>query len=91
MTFGPCVAYLVDVMHSRSAESLAANGALRSILMALAVAAALPMIDTYGIVITNVLCAILVWMSYVVLCCIIKYGDQMRAWIDVGFSTADSS
>ena len=26
MAFGPCAAYLVDVMHSRSAESLAANG-----------------------------------------------------------------
>ena len=25
MAFGPCAAYLIDVMHSRSAESLAAN------------------------------------------------------------------
>jgi len=26
MAFGPCAAYIIDVMHSRSAESLAANG-----------------------------------------------------------------
>lgn len=25
MAFGPCAAYLIDVMHSRSAEGLAAN------------------------------------------------------------------
>ena len=25
MAFGPCVAYLIDVMRSRSSESLAAN------------------------------------------------------------------
>jgi len=26
MAFGPCAAYIIDIMHSRSAESLAANG-----------------------------------------------------------------
>ena len=41
------------------------HSALRSVLLALAIAVALPMINTYGIVITNVLCAVLVWMSYV--------------------------
>ena len=25
------------------------------------------------------------------LCCVIKYGDQMRAWADVGFSTAENN
>ena len=24
------------------------------------------------------------------LCYVIKYGDEMRAWIDVGFSTAEN-
>ena len=87
MSFGPVAAYLVDVLHSRSAESLAVNrfvclflffffadwkfeltllaSAFRSVIVALAVAATLPMIDTYGILLTNVLCAVLVWISFV--------------------------
>ena len=146
MSFGPGAAYLVDVLHSRSAESLAANrfvffffadgfrgwnefnlilsllcglpwllfSALRAVLVALAVAATLPMIEAYGILVTHALCAILVWISFVYvvfslkkkkskigllimifrdiysgLWYVIKYGDQMRAWVDVGFSTAE--
>ena len=82
--------------------------ALRAVLVALAVAATLPMINAYGILVTNALCAVLVWISFVYvivlkkkrmlimnvfdsgLCYVIKYGDQMRAWIDVGFSTAEN-
>jgi len=73
MSFGPVAAYLVDVLHSRSAESLAANSALRSVLVALAVVVTFPMIDAYGILVTNALCAALVWISFVGLCYIIKY------------------
>ncbi|KIM49868.1 hypothetical protein M413DRAFT_117885 [Hebeloma cylindrosporum] len=91
MAFGPCAAYLVDVMHSKSAESLAANGGLRSTLMAAGIAVILPMINTYGIAVTNTLCAVLVWMSFGILCCIIRYGDRMRAYCDVGFSTAENN
>ena len=87
MTLGPCAAYVVDLMHSRSAESLAAN---RSVLLfyywsvrnrwesskdwqrcivlcvlfywhwPLQLPFPWAMIDTYGIVMTNVLCAVLV-------------------------------
>ncbi|KAF8877738.1 MFS general substrate transporter [Gymnopilus junonius] len=91
MAFGPCAAYLVDVMHSRSAEALAANGGLRSVLMAAGIAVVLPMINTFGIAITNAVCAVMVWIAFVMLCCIIRYGDQMRAWVDVGFSTAENN
>jgi hypothetical protein len=88
-----------------------AISALRAVLVALAVAATLPMIDAYGILATNALCAILVWISFMYvwsfqkffflliidildlgysgLCYTIKYGEQMRAWIDVGYSTAE--
>jgi hypothetical protein len=38
--------------------------ALRAVLVALAVAATLPMIDAYGILVTNALCAVLVWISF---------------------------
>jgi len=91
MAFGPCAAYLVDVMHSRSAESLAANNGLRSVLIALATASFLPMIDTYGIVATHTFCALVVWLSFGILCCIIRYGAEMRALVNVGFSTMESN
>ena len=130
MAFGPCAAYIIDVMHSRSAESLAANGwgarptrtddrswrltaidwsGLRSALMAGGTALVLPMINTYGIAVTNAVCAVMVWISfgYVrsvllfmpswfrrcvrILCCIIRYGDWMRAYRDVGFSTGENN
>jgi hypothetical protein len=86
MTFGACVAYLVDVMHSRSSEILATIesvlfililpifnskdslglffSVLCSTLIALSVAAFLPMINTFGIAVTNVLFAVLVWITF---------------------------
>ncbi|KAF8951951.1 major facilitator superfamily domain-containing protein [Flammula alnicola] len=91
MAFGPCAAYLVDVLHSRSAESIGANNGLRSVLMAAGIAIVLPMINTFGIAITNAACAILVWIAFGTLWCIIKYGERMRAWVDVGFSTVENN
>jgi hypothetical protein len=86
---------------------------MRSIVVAIIVAVSLPMIDTYGIFLTNALCAVLVWISfrYVFvsekqtprvfadsedlfksgLYYIIKYGDEMRAWVDIGFSTIEDN
>ena len=83
---------------------------MRAVLVALAVAVTLPMIDAYGLLATHALCAILLWMSFVYVvvlkkkkttkslimifdsgfCCVIKYGEQMRAWVDVGFSNAEN-
>ena len=83
--------------------------------MAVGIAVVLPMINTYGIAVTNALSALLVWISfgYVrcdpfhflfffraililtlcirILCCIIQYGESMRAYCDVGFSTAETN
>jgi len=91
MTFGACVAYLVDVMHSRSSEILATIDVLCSSLLALSVAAFLPMINNYGIAITNGMFAVLIWIAFSGLFCIIKYGEQMRAWMDIGFTTVENN
>ena len=37
---------------------------MRSVLVAMTVAVILPMIYTYGIVISYTLCAVLIWVSY---------------------------
>jgi len=89
MTFAACTTYLVDVMQSRrSSEVLAAINLMYSLLAAMTVAVSLPMIDAYGVAVSSALLAALIWISYGGLYYIIKYGDQMRAWVDIGFSTA---
>jgi len=86
MAFGPCAGYLVDAMHSRSAESLGANHGLRSVLMAIGIATILPMINTFGIVFTTSAYAVALWIAAGFIFCIIRYGEQMRAYHDVGFT-----
>ncbi|CAA7261029.1 unnamed protein product [Cyclocybe aegerita] len=87
----PSAAYFVDLMHSRSAEAMAANNGFRSIVMSIAIAAILPMIEKYGVVVTNTAGAVLGWIGFGLLWMAITYGDRFRAMADVGFSTADNN
>ncbi|KAJ3513850.1 hypothetical protein NLJ89_g2716 [Agrocybe chaxingu] len=87
----PSAAYFVDLMHSRSAEAMAASNGFRSIFMSIAIAAILPMIEKYGVVVTNTVGAILGWIGFGLLWMTIAYGDRLRAMADVGFSTADNN
>ncbi|KAF8888356.1 major facilitator superfamily domain-containing protein [Infundibulicybe gibba] len=80
MVLGLAASYLVDVMHSRSAESVAASTGFRSCMVSLAVAGILPMIDQFGVVVTNTLSAFLAWIGFGMLWCTIRYGSEMRAW-----------
>ncbi|KAF8875624.1 MFS general substrate transporter [Infundibulicybe gibba] len=91
MVLSPSAAYVVDVMHSRSAEAMAANNGFRSIPMSLSIAAILPLIDLIGVAATNALAALLGWLALGILLCTIRYGTQMRAWVDVGYSTAENN
>ncbi|KAF9009717.1 major facilitator superfamily domain-containing protein [Cyathus striatus] len=91
IVLSPSAAYNVDLMHSRSAEAMAANNGFRSIIMSLSIAAILPMINTYGVVFTNTISAILAWIGFVILWATIRHGAQLRAIVDVGFSTANNN
>ena len=65
--------------------------ALRSVLVALAVAATLPMINAYGILVTNALCAVLVWISFVYVIVLKKRVKKEKADNDiliVGYATS---
>ncbi|CAA7262068.1 unnamed protein product [Cyclocybe aegerita] len=87
----PSAAYVVDVMHSRSAEAMAANNGFRSIIMSIAIAFILPMVDKHGVAVTNSIAATLSWIGFGFLWMTITYSDHLRAIMDVGFSTEDNS
>ncbi|TFK35473.1 major facilitator superfamily domain-containing protein [Crucibulum laeve] len=91
IVLSPSAAYNVDVMHARSAESMAANTGFRSIMMSVAIAGILPMIETYGVVVTNTCAAILGWIGFGLLWLTIRYGESMRAWVNIGYSTAENN
>jgi len=87
----PSAAYMVDSMHSRSAEAMAANNGLRSIILSGAITCLLPMIERYGVLATNFTAAISAWVGFGLLLLTIRYGDWMRAVVDIGYSTADNN
>ncbi|KAJ6497759.1 MFS general substrate transporter [Mycena sanguinolenta] len=91
LVLAPSGAYSVDIMHSRSSEILAANAGLRSFLLSIAVSGILPFINLYGVLITHIAVGIIAWGGFVLLWLTIKYGDKMRAWIDVGYSTIETT
>ncbi|KAF9444153.1 MFS general substrate transporter [Macrolepiota fuliginosa MF-IS2] len=91
LVLSPAAAYVVDVLHSRSAEAVAANNGFRSVILSVAIAGIMPMIDAYGVVATNTASAVLTWFGFGLLWLTIRYGESMRAWCNIGFSTAETN
>ncbi|KAK0435267.1 MFS general substrate transporter [Armillaria borealis] len=87
LVLSPSSAYGVDIMHSRSAESMAANNALRSFIMSILIAGILPMVNTVGVATTDAAAAAFAWVGFLILWLTIQYGDRMRHWVDVEYST----
>ncbi|KAI0694205.1 major facilitator superfamily domain-containing protein [Cytidiella melzeri] len=87
VVFNPANAYLVDILHHRSAEVTSANMAMRCVIVALLVGTILPSLETFGVAITFAGAAAISWLGYGLICLVILYGDRMRAWMDLGFST----
>ncbi|KDQ59898.1 hypothetical protein JAAARDRAFT_126502 [Jaapia argillacea MUCL 33604] len=87
----PSSAYYIDVMHSQSAQVMAASGAVQSTFIAVTSTAILPLINTIGVAGTDALAAFVGWIGFVLIYLTIRYGEQMRAWADVGYSTAQTN
>ncbi|KIJ12561.1 hypothetical protein PAXINDRAFT_82771, partial [Paxillus involutus ATCC 200175] len=87
----PIGAYNVDIMHSRSAEVMAATTAFRSLLLAPVSGLIIPSIETIGVAATNGIAALLALVGYFLLWLTIRYGDRMRAYVDVGYSSAPNN
>ncbi|KAI6027198.1 major facilitator superfamily domain-containing protein [Pisolithus marmoratus] len=90
MVLTPNGSYIVDLMGTRSAEAMAALTALRSLLLAPLSASMIPSIESLGIVATNALAALLALIGYFLFWVTIRYGDRMRAYVDVGYATIES-
>ncbi|THV06857.1 MFS general substrate transporter [Dendrothele bispora CBS 962.96] len=58
LALSPMAAYIVDILHSRGAESMAANNAFRSFLMSILIAPILPSIESIGVFWTNLISAV---------------------------------
>ncbi|KAH9829638.1 MFS general substrate transporter [Rhodofomes roseus] len=88
LVLSPASAYNVDVLHSRSAEIMSASGALRAMLMAIITTGILPSLERFGLVWTNLAATILGWSGLLMLLLTIRYGDRMRASVNIKWSTA---
>jgi len=83
----PCGAYVVDILHSRSAESAAVINAFRYLALSLSTASILPMVTTLGHLKTNIISALFACLGFLILWITILYGDSMRAWVNIGYTT----
>ncbi|KXN87010.1 hypothetical protein AN958_09356 [Leucoagaricus sp. SymC.cos] len=91
MVLSTISAYVVDIVHSRSAEAVACSTAFRQFVLTFAIAVLMPMINNYGVLVTNTIVSLLAWVGFVLLVLNVHYGDQMRAWTDVEYSTEDNN
>ncbi|KAG1862640.1 major facilitator superfamily domain-containing protein [Suillus subluteus] len=87
----PIGSYNVDVVHSRSAEVIAAHTASKSLVISAATALVIPSIERIGVVWTDIIAAVLAVIGQGIILLTIRYGDRMRASIDVGFSTMENN
>ncbi|KAI9570823.1 major facilitator superfamily domain-containing protein [Boletus coccyginus] len=85
MAVTPIGTYTVDIMPSRSAEVMGAITALRSLLLAPVSALIIPSIETIGVVATNSISGILALFGYLLIWLTIRYGERMRAYVDIGY------
>ncbi|TFK65167.1 MFS general substrate transporter [Pluteus cervinus] len=90
LVLAPAAAYVVDVLRDRSAEGMASNNGFRAFIMSFAISGILPSIDRYGVAVTNAAAAMLSWVGCLMIWTVIAYGDEMRGWCDVGFTTEEN-
>ncbi|KAG1737898.1 major facilitator superfamily domain-containing protein [Suillus paluster] len=82
----PIGSYNIDVLQSCSAEVIAAVTAFRAIILAPVTAAVLPSIEMLGVAGTNGIATVIAIFGYGLIVLTIRYGDRMRAWVDVGYT-----
>ncbi|KZS89819.1 MFS general substrate transporter, partial [Sistotremastrum niveocremeum HHB9708] len=64
LVMAPCSTYNVDVMHDRSAEVVAANYAVRNVIVSSTILGILPAIENFGVAWTNGVASIFAWIGF---------------------------
>jgi len=85
-TIGPCNVYAVDIFFDRNAEVSAVANAIRAFFTTVISGTSLTLIKNHGVVQTSSAVAALCWFSGVFLILNIRYGRQLRAWKDMGYT-----
>lgn len=57
-------------------------------ILSVVVAFVLPLIKLYGVAIADGIISLIGWSAFVLLWVAVRYGKEMRGWVDIGFSTA---
>ncbi|KIY48200.1 MFS general substrate transporter [Fistulina hepatica ATCC 64428] len=91
MTLAVGSAYCVDILHNRSAETMAVNTSFRALWLSAAVTSFLPLVESIGVANANAIAAVIGWIGSGLIWLTIRNGERMRAWVDVGYSTADTN
>ncbi|EMD34241.1 hypothetical protein CERSUDRAFT_117129 [Gelatoporia subvermispora B] len=91
LVLAPISAYIVDILHSKSAEAMAAHKGVRNLVVSGIIAPILPLINLIGVASTNALAAFIAWIGAFILLCTIRYGAKMRTWVDVSYSTIEDN
>ncbi|KAH6919113.1 major facilitator superfamily domain-containing protein [Coprinopsis sp. MPI-PUGE-AT-0042] len=91
MALTPYSSYVVDVMHSRSAESVAAQSAFRAMALSVFIATIIPTIDAYGVLVANTMSAAYGLIGLGLLLLTVRHGEWLRAQVDVGFSNENTN
>lgn len=86
LVLSPAATYFVDVLRTQSAEIMSVYSAFRSAFCAVVSAGVLPTVNMYGIVGTNSLASAIAWIAFLLLFITIRYGRELREWLDVGFT-----
>ncbi|KAG1862652.1 major facilitator superfamily domain-containing protein [Suillus subluteus] len=87
----PINSYIMDTVHSRSAEATAACMASWFLTMSATTTLIIPSIEHIGVVWTDIIAALLAVIGQWIIFLTIRYGDRMRASIDVGFLTMENN
>jgi len=87
----PIVAYNVDVLHAHSAEVMSAHSGVRNMMLAILSTLIVPSIERWGVLVTNSAAAVVLILGALVLWLTIRFGEELRACVDVGYSNAAGS
>ncbi|EGO22014.1 hypothetical protein SERLADRAFT_417352 [Serpula lacrymans var. lacrymans S7.9] len=87
----PCATYMVDILYAHSVEVVAVEDGFRALLLSIITTAIVPSINTIAVLPIDTLTAIFALVAYGLLRFLIHYGARLRAWKDVGYSTANNN